>query len=528
MHSVVWARLRANCYSLCSTVRSHQSILSRQNVVRRGDWAGVFSALAGFLMVSACGHAVDTDVTVPPYSGTGGQATTPGSAGGGGDDGVGGDANTAAGDTGRDGGAGGSAGTSSDRSLPQMFGAPLLFSPTPSGFGLSVVLTRGDPAELAVRVRADHDSAWGELQSAEVRADDAAEWQISGLEPGSHYRYQVLSGARGGAEVLYEGGVSTAQLRGAPFEFALISDTHIGAHLDYPNQGDAATLSAVSDEIRAVAPDFVINLGDLLDYHEFGFNVPPPDTATARLAFLNYRASLGGTLANACHFTVIGNWDGETGAFSPDVIARSREPRLLYLPGPSANTYPEGGSPNQDYYAFNWGDALFVVLNVMSYTPTPHLLSGSPELADDWTLGQTQLDWLERTLKNASAKWRFLFIHHTVGGKAGDDANSTYGRGGGQAAYVGEQAIVHRLMLDNGAQVFFYGHDHVFVDLEVDGIHYSEPGSAGAPWKFSTLETGYLQYWPESGWARVEVTPEQVRVQFLSLGAGLLHEYVID
>ena len=64
-------------------------------------------------------------------------------------------------------------------------------------------------------------------------------------------------------------------------------------------------------------------------------------------------------------------------------------------------------------------------------------------------------------------------------------------------------------MLRHGVQVFFYAHDHVFADMVVDGIHYTLPGSAGAPWKFNELETGYDQYWPDSGHARVEVTPEQ-------------------
>jgi len=195
---------------------------------------------------------------------------------------------------------------------------------------------------------------------------------------------------------------------------------------------------------------------------------------------------------------------------------------LLYLPGPSPTNYPEGGSGNQDYYAFTWGDALFIILNVMTYTPTCHLLDEDPGLPDDWTLGAPQLAWLERTLAGATAKWRFLFIHHTVGGAAGNPSDTAYGRGGGQAAHVGEQAKVHALMLQYGAQIFFYAHDHVFTDMVVDGIHYTLPGSAGAPWKFDESETGYTQYWSDSGFARVSVSPDQVRVDFLSISGQLL------
>ena len=94
--------------------------------------------------------------------------------------------------------------------------------------------------------------------------------------------------------------------------------------------------------------------------------------------------------------------------------------RLLYAPGPGPDTYPEGGSANGDYYAFTWGDALFVVLNVMTYTPTCHLLGSGPGLADDWTLGPRSWPGSSRRWPTRRSKWRFLFIHHTVGGAAGD------------------------------------------------------------------------------------------------------------
>jgi hypothetical protein len=269
----------------------------------------------------------------------------------------------------------------------------------------------------------------------------------------------------------------------------------------------------------------VIHLGDVMDFHEFGFNDPPPSAAVGRAGYLNYIDPLGDALGHLAHFGVIGNWDGENGSFTGEEISRSRSQRLLYLPSPGPTSYPEGGAAEHDYYAFRWGDASFVVLNVMSYTTTPLLLSTSSGQPDDWTLGDEQLAWLERTLHGADSKWRFLFIHHTVGGAAGDQADSIYGRGGGRAAHVGEQAKVHQLMRDYGVQVFFYGHDHVFADMVVDGIHYSTPSNAGAIWTFSGDQTGYTRYWDQSGWARVDVTPNDVHVQFLALGGELLFDY---
>jgi len=419
------------------------------------------------------------------------------------------------------------AGTSGADDGPRLRGAPLVFATTATEFGLNVALASGDPMTLRARARPE-GAGWGSLLSPDLRAPDLAEWRITGLRQGVSYEYQIVDGrADGTPSVLYSGRAVTQRAPGTPFGFALISDTHIGSDLAYSNQGDETVLGAVSRELGASAPDFVINLGDLLDFHEFGFNQPPPDASVARSAYLNYREAFGQPLGTFSHFGVIGNWDGENGSFTAEEITRSRSQRLLYVPGPDTTTYPEGSGPARDYYAFSWGDALFVVLNVMSYTTAELLLtsaSGSPE---EWTLGHEQLAWLERTLRSAQAKWRFLFIHHAVGGAAGDEADSIYGRGGGRAAHVGEQAKVHQLMLDYGVQVFFYGHDHVFTDMVVDGIHYSDPGNAGAIWTFDGAQTGYTQYWEQSGWTRVDVTPDDVHVQFLAVGGDLLSGYTL-
>jgi 3',5'-cyclic AMP phosphodiesterase CpdA len=418
------------------------------------------------------------------------------------------------------------AGTSRD-DAPQLLGAPLAFAPSAHGFGLSVVVAAGSPATLGLHVHAAGDADWSETTAPAVRATDLAEWTVAGLTAGARYEYEVIGCSTTGEAALYAGSVVTQRPAGEPFTFALVSDTHIGADLTYSNQGDETTLAAIAGAIGAAAPDFLVNLGDMLDFHEFGFNTPPPDAAIARQAYVNYRGTLGDLAGHAAHYPVIGGWDSENGCNTPAEIDRARSQRLLYLPSPGPQTYPEGGSPFEDYYAFTWGDALFVVLNVFTYTPTCHLLSFGPGLPDDWTLGQAQLDWLRQTLAGSHAKWKFLLIHHPVGGNAGDDDDSAYGRGGGRAAHVGEQEIVHQMMRDFGVQAFFYGHDHVFTDMVVDGIHYSLPGSAGAIWMFTAAETGYDTFWPDSGWGRVDVTPDAVHVQFLAAGDTPLFDYTL-
>ena len=429
-----------------------------------------------------------------------------------------------------------------DRAAPSpldLLGAPMVSAPTAHGFGLDTVLRSGDPARLRARVRAQPDAAWVDAGLPTVLTPDLARWAVEGLLPGRRYEYQIQAAPDGEAEprTLYAGSAVTRRPAGAAYTFAVLADTHIEPRdvlppgqtvIDDTWGYQESTLRTVAHDIGAGQPDFVINVGDILDYHIFGFNDPPPDAAWARLGYLNYRRMMGDLLGQTAHFPVLGNWDGENGCNSAEEIRRAMSQRTLYAPGPSPTTYPEGGSVNEDYYAFTWGDALFVVLNVMTYTPTCHLLSGFPGLADDWTLGPDQLAWLDRTLAGATSRWRFLFIHHTVGGAAGNPDDTAYGRGGGQAAHVGEQAVVHAMMQKYGVQIFFYAHDHVFTDMVVDGIHYTLPGSAGAPWKFDATETGYAQSWPDSGYGRVQVSPQRVQVDFVAAGGQVLTSYTVN
>ena len=474
--------------------------------MRRGAWLTLLAVVATFTLLAAgCGENSQTQ-DAP----SGGKASTAG-----GSASLGGNPSGGAGA----GGAGAAA----------LVGAPYIFAPTEDSFGVNVAMLGGDLTELSLRVKPASSETWLEQDAPEVRASDIAEWRVGDLVPGTHYDYEVLLNEQDGPRVIYAGSAKTQAPPGQAFRFALLTDSHIPPRtipvdesLVYAPQ--EATLANVAPRIGKDEPDFVMNLGDMLDFHNYGFNPPPPGQAT-REAYLNYRRLLGDTLGNAAHYVVIGNWDGENGDFSSTEIDTSRQERWLYAPGPTPETYPEGGSDAQDYYAFQWGDALFVVLNVMTYTPTQHLLSHFPGVADDWTLGEEQMAFLESTLETATSKWRFLLIHHAVGGAAATAEDSAYGRGGGQAARVGEQSKVHDLMLEHGVQVFFYGHDHVFTDMVVDDIHYTLPGSAGAPWKFDALYTGYDQYWTDSGHARVDVSPDHLKVEFVAETGSVLYSY---
>lgn len=93
--------------------------------------------------------------------------------------------------------------------------------------------------------------------------------------------------------------------------------------------------------------------------------------------------------------------------------------RKRYFPAPEPGRFYTGNAtpdhsagPSQDYYAWEWGDALFVVLDPFWYATRAR---GSD---DNWmrTLGAEQYQWLARTLEQSHANLRFVFIHHLVGG----------------------------------------------------------------------------------------------------------------
>ncbi|MGB8590901.1 MAG: malectin domain-containing carbohydrate-binding protein, partial [Candidatus Acidiferrales bacterium] len=203
----------------------------------------------------------------------------------------------------------------------------------------------------------------------------------------------------------------------------------------------------------------------------------------------------------------------------------------------------------QDYYAWTWGDALFVIIDPYWYSTTKPYIgnegggeSSTPGSGNrwDWTLGLAQYKWLEQTLQNSTAKYKFIFAHQVAGGL--DD----YGRGGAYAVPYVEwggnnddgttwafdtnrtdvnaswTVPVHQLLVDNHVTAFFHGHDHEYAHEQRDGIVYQEvPMAADATYGYGfdeyTADGVYtLKVLPNSGHLRVTVDPNNgVTVQYV-------------
>ena len=139
----------------------------------------------------------------------------------------------------------------------ELLGAPLIFTPTATGFGLSVVLRGGEPAALRARVRDESGADWGPLRAPTSPAPDAAEWSITDLEPGRRYAYEICVGGDACDRSLYVGSAITARPPGATFTFAAMADTHIEPRDPIPPGSTVGPepYSYMESTLRAVAAD---------------------------------------------------------------------------------------------------------------------------------------------------------------------------------------------------------------------------------------------------------------------------------
>ncbi len=136
------------------------------------------------------------------------------------------------------------------------------------------------------------------------------------------------------------------------------------------------------------------------------------------------------------------------------------------------------------------------------------------------------------------AKYRFVFIHHLVGGAVQNQ------RGGVEVAKLwewggqntnGEKEFdqfrpgwgqpIHQMLVDSGVSIVFHGHDHMFAKQDLDGIVYQEvpqPSHARVGNTRSAVEYGYLagEIQPSSGFVRVRVEPDATRVDYVRTYKG--------
>lgn len=345
-------------------------------------------------------------------------------------------------------------------------------------------------------------------------AGQPVEIALSGLVPDTTYYYRVRYREAGDGDYLegQEGTFNTQRSRQSGFVFAIQSDAHPYLVSEFASgPTDWRLYEQTLANISADEPDFLIDMGDFVDLEGGAYARSILSAEDARNRYLEQRKYLDKITHSIPFYLVLGNHEGEQGwraaneDDSMEVWAALARKSLIPNPAPDAfytgdQEYTECCGLREAYYAWEWGDALFVVIDPIWHTiNVPHWYSEYPRQGDgwEWTLGQEQYEWFYETLHGSDATWKFVFSHHEAGGVLTDQ--SYYGRGGIESAKYNvdgrpsfewggedidgndvfglqrpgwEHGPIHDIMVAEGVTIFFHGPDHVYVYQTLDGVVY--------------------------------------------------------
>jgi len=411
---------------------------------------------------------------------------------------------------------------------PQFIATEITGRPTDSSITVNVV-----PAS-AMTIYYEYGTASGtytaktEPQSASAGAP--LETLIGGLQANTRYYYRINYNGVSGSERTFV----TQRAPGSTFTFDIQGDSHPERN---GQQFDPALYTRTLTGAASDQPDFFMTIGD--DFSVDTLKDVNPDTV--RALYVNQRQWLG--LVGAPVFLVNGNHEqaalANLDGTADNVAVWAQTSRNAYYPLPAPDAF-YSGDPDQiqfigelrDYYAFTWGDALFVVIDPYwhsTVTVDNTFGDGKPQAGgqkgkrDLWeiTLGDTQYQWFRQTLKTSTAKYKFVFTHHVNGtGRGGIEVANSFEWG--DSAHLAEHRpgwdkTIQQVMADTGVTIFFQGHDHIFVKQELDGVIYQtlpEPANPLYSWENADSYTSGDKF-PNSGRVRVTVAPTGVTVEYV-------------
>lgn len=430
----------------------------------------------------------------------------------------------------------------------------------PTGTSIAVNIVPGETIEYHYQYGTSPGSLTSRTADVTAAGGEAHESAMTGLKPDTRYYYRMRYRRAGNGQKDWvtrpEYSFQTQRAAGSTFTFTVISDSHAMYNAHYRQ--------AVSNVI-ADRPDFHFDLGDT-------FMV---DNTTSQeqvdKAYLAQRNPLylGGIGHSAPIFLASGNHENEEGWNFDDpfsIAIASIKARKRYYPTPIPDGFYSGNDEllaavdidgdrfREDYYAWEWGDALFVVIDPYQYTLSNPYGARAREGTDDpatgdrwnWSLGLRQFNWLKRTLENSNALYKFVLAHHMVGGAR------NYVRGGAVPAHMFEwggynadgttwgfdthrpefgKVPIHQLMIDTGVSAFFHGHDHQYAYEVRDGIVYqSMPRpSTGIDFQLYRESDPYTErVLGNPGHLRVNVAPDRTTVVYVRSNAeAASHSYTI-
>ncbi len=374
-----------------------------------------------------------------------------------------------------------------------------------------------------------------------LEAGKPAAVKLEGLTPDTLYYYRLDYRSPGAdiSSATEEYSFHTARPAGSSFTFTLQADPH----LDENSNPDFYYKTL--ENVQADHPDFHIDLGDTFMCEKHIEPLSEVQQAAQNLNEVHARyAYETGNFGRITHsvplFLVNGNHEGEAGWFlngtAENLAVWASRARQEFFANPVPDGFYTGDTADEPFigkrgswYAWEWGNALFVVLDPYWYTKN----KGGK---DAWvhTLGKVQYDWLKKTLAESTAAFKFIFIHNLIGGlqgqmRGGIEAAPYYEWGGknedGTEVFgdkrPGWELPIHQLLVKNGVSAVFHGHDHLYARQELDGIVYLEvPQPSAKNYKTGPNLATEFQYTSgiiasSSGHIRVTVSPEKAVVQYV-------------
>lgn len=379
----------------------------------------------------------------------------------------------------------------------------------------------------------------GRSATVTLQAGAPVRLRLEGLAANTRYYYRYLYSGGPGAGIGPEGSFQTARPPDSSFTFTLQADSHLDENADLDQYRQ--TLA----NILADGADFHLDLGDtfMCEKHSAPLTAVlqrAPDQATVDARYGYEHANFARFAGNVPLLLVNGNHEGEAGWLNSgngnNIAIWSTRARQRYYANPVPDGFYSGDSVNEAdvgqraaWYAWQWGDALFVVLD-------PYWHSARSANSDGWnlTLGERQYRWLEQTLAGSSARFKFVFLHNLVGGldgqmRGGIEAAPYYEWGGrnadgsdGFAAHrPGWARPIHALLLQYGVSAVLHGHDHLYARQMLDGIVYLEvpqPSARNFQSGASLAEDYHYTsgtILSSSGHVRIRVTPSAVTGEYV-------------
>ncbi|MFZ4454852.1 MAG: T9SS type A sorting domain-containing protein [Bacteroidales bacterium] len=359
---------------------------------------------------------------------------------------------------------------------------------------------------------------------------ELVEVMMTGLKAETRYYYRTryrkpgVSTFLAGAEHTF----ITQRKSGSKFVFTIEADPHPYDPKGYHPLWDIALNNQLTD-----GADFMLDLGDTFgDDHQ----ATTITSAEVKQLMLDNRSHFGSVCHSMPFFFCQGNHEGESGYYllqtPPNNLATYETLwRKMYYPNPFPDGFytgneteePNGIGKPENYYAWEWGDALFVVVDGWRY----YTANAKPRNWE-WTLGKQQYDWLKQTLETSKAKYKFVFTHHVLGEtRGGINIAKTFEWGGldnGKDKFAlnrpGWAMPIHQLMVANNVTAYFQGHDHLYAREEMDNLVYQTvPMPSDSSYQLGVLANASAfagTVLPGAGHIRVTVSPDSVTVDYVA------------